>query len=116
MTVSGVASPPGNFALVTPVNGATGVTQGPLFLDWDPAPGAANYSVIVDDDPAFGSPLFSIGATLATRRYSLSVGTSTMTGHYDPDRKLSFETNLLYISIGAEPCQARSRQPRADVF
>ncbi|MEZ6209855.1 MAG: M12 family metallo-peptidase [Phycisphaerales bacterium] len=77
VTVSGVASPPGNFALVTPVNGATGVTQGPLFLDWDPAPGAANYSVIVDDDPAFGSPLFSIGATLATQ---LNLGLSFTEG------------------------------------
>lgn len=77
VSVDGVASAPESFALLAPANGATGVTQGPLFLDWENALGAANYSVIVDDDPAFGSPIVNLGATIATQ---LNLGLSFTEG------------------------------------
>lgn len=77
VSVDGIASAPGAFALVAPADGATGVTQGPLFLDWDVAIGAANYSVVLDDDPDFSSPIVNIGAIIATQ---LNLGLSFTEG------------------------------------
>ncbi|MEZ4363594.1 MAG: hypothetical protein R3B48_25685 [Kofleriaceae bacterium] len=66
------------------VSGPKGAVDG---ADFDFTQSRSAYYVDNNSEPSVGG---RIGATLATRRYSLSVGASTMTGHYDPDRKLSF--------------------------
>jgi len=58
--------PPGPFNLVSPPDGATGVSTGPL-LDWDASLNAVSYQLTADDDPAFGSPYFNFNALTATQ-------------------------------------------------
>ncbi len=50
---------PGSFNLLSPANGATGVDQGPSF-DWTDAANADGYTLLVDDDPGFGSPEINV--------------------------------------------------------
>ncbi|MBB5209181.1 Ig-like domain-containing protein [Chiayiivirga flava] len=45
-------------ALLTPANGASNVTISPTFT-WNAVPGAIDYTLVVDDDPGFGSPDYS---------------------------------------------------------
>jgi hypothetical protein len=49
------AAPPGDFTLVTPANGATGVPIDTIF-DWTDSSDAATYTLVIDDDPNFGTP------------------------------------------------------------
>jgi endonuclease/exonuclease/phosphatase family metal-dependent hydrolase len=52
------ATPPGAFSLVTPTAGATGVSNGPLF-DWTDASGVVSYTLTVDDNADFSSPIIT---------------------------------------------------------
>ncbi len=58
VSITGTAAVPGPFNLTLPANGATGVSQSPFF-DWDVSFAADDYRIMVDDDPAFGSPRFN---------------------------------------------------------
>ncbi len=51
--------PPGAFNLVSPANGATGVAVNAT-LDWADSVGALTYTVVVDDDADFSTPLISL--------------------------------------------------------
>lgn len=57
-----ISVPPATFSLLDPAPGATGVPLFPL-LRWAAADFAESYTVTVDDDPAFGSPIISAAAT-----------------------------------------------------
>ncbi len=50
------ATAPGAFGLLTPAVDATGVATFQPFFQWETAVDALNYQLLVDDDPAFGSP------------------------------------------------------------
>ncbi|MCA9305703.1 MAG: hypothetical protein KDA16_04180 [Phycisphaerales bacterium] len=76
VSINGTLAFPGAFNLLTPANGATGVSQSPLFLDWSNSANAQNYTVQVDDNSNFTSPEFSIGATIATQ---LNIGSMPFT-------------------------------------
>lgn len=76
VSINGTLAFPGAFSLLTPANGATGVSQDPLFLDWSTSANAQNYTVQVDDNSNFSSPEFSIGATIATQ---LNIGSMPFT-------------------------------------
>jgi subtilisin family serine protease len=52
------SSPPGSFETLAPPHGASDVGTAPVF-EWHAADGASWYEVVVDDDPAFGSPEIS---------------------------------------------------------
>ena len=49
-------APPGAFSLTSPANGATGVSLTPT-LDWGDASSAASYTLLLDNDSDFSSPL-----------------------------------------------------------
>jgi hypothetical protein len=51
--------PPGAFSLLTPAPGAMGVGPVGVSLAWSASTGADSYTVVVDDSPAFDSPLVS---------------------------------------------------------
>jgi endonuclease/exonuclease/phosphatase family metal-dependent hydrolase len=51
-------TPPGAFSLVAPAAGASGVSAGPLF-DWTDASGATSYTLTVDDNADFASPIIT---------------------------------------------------------
>lgn len=53
---------PGQFSLLEPADEATDVSTGPL-LDWEDAADAFNYTITVDDDPDFSSPVFELDRT-----------------------------------------------------
>ena len=65
---------PGPFNLISPANGASGVSLAPL-LDWSPASASDTYLVTLDDNPELDSPLFSFNVTLS--QLQLSNGTLT---------------------------------------
>ncbi len=54
--------PPGAFSLLSPADGATGVST-TATLDWTDSAGATGYTVTIDDQPDFSSPLVSTGVT-----------------------------------------------------
>jgi len=51
--------PLGGFSLVTPLNGTAPTSTGPLF-QWNASTNAILYTLQVDDDPLFGSPVTSV--------------------------------------------------------
>lgn len=57
--ISPPTAPPGAFSLTSPAVGASGLDIDPL-LEWTPSAEASLYSLVVDDDPAFGSPVLDI--------------------------------------------------------
>lgn len=57
--------PPGAFNLLSPANGATGVSQGPTF-DWSDSSNAISYRVVIDNDSNFSSPLFDDFVTVSS--------------------------------------------------
>jgi len=70
---------PGAFSLLTPTNAATGVSTEPT-LDWEDSADVATYTILVDDDPAFGSPDVS-DSTLVVSQYTVGasvLGAGTM--------------------------------------
>ncbi|MGE5551343.1 MAG: glycoside hydrolase family 9 protein [Bacteroidota bacterium] len=50
--------PPGAFNLVAPANGAAGQPNNPT-LSWEASDGALSYTLTVDDDPDFSSPIYA---------------------------------------------------------
>lgn len=56
------AGPPGMFSLIAPADGAMQVARRPALM-WSASQNATSYSVMVDDSPAFDSPVFSGGVT-----------------------------------------------------
>jgi len=70
---------PGAFNLISPANGASGVSLAPL-LDWSPASTSDTYLVTLDDNPELDSPLFSFNVTLS--QLQLSNGTLTANQTY----------------------------------
>jgi endonuclease/exonuclease/phosphatase family metal-dependent hydrolase len=52
------ATPPGSFSLVAPAPGSAGASTGPLF-DWTDASGATSYTLTVDDNSDFSSPIIT---------------------------------------------------------
>ncbi|MHC5053532.1 MAG: FG-GAP-like repeat-containing protein [Planctomycetota bacterium] len=63
---------PGAFSLLTPANDTTGLPTTPT-LTWEASLNAATYTLLIDDDPAFGSPEVD-DATLITNNYTVGVG------------------------------------------
>lgn len=63
---------PGPFNLLSPANGATGVSLTPT-LDWSDSSGAASYVVTVDNDADFSSPIIS--AAITPSQIGLTPGT-----------------------------------------
>ncbi len=57
------AQQPGVFDLLSPADGATSVSLTPT-LDWEDSLGVLTYTLLVDDDLAFGSPAVSDDTTL----------------------------------------------------
>ncbi|NLG84991.1 MAG: hypothetical protein GX493_10390 [Firmicutes bacterium] len=51
-------SPPGSFNLSSPANGATGVSTSPT-LSWTTSSGATSYTLVVDDNSDYSSPVFN---------------------------------------------------------
>ena len=62
--------PPGAFDLLTPTDTATGVSV-TATLDWEDATDATTYALLIDDDPAFGSPAVDLSG-LGSSQYTLS--------------------------------------------
>ena len=48
--------PPGSFGLLFPAENAEGLNTFQPFFQWESSSNALNYQLLVDDDPAFGSP------------------------------------------------------------
>jgi hypothetical protein len=72
--VAGTAAPP---TLVAPANGATNQPLRPDF-EWSAVTGAGAYTLVVDDDPAFGSPEISeTGLTATTYTPTIDLGEDT---------------------------------------
>ena len=67
-----VPPPPGAFWLTAPTNGTSGVSL-TTTLDWTNSANATSYALLVDDDPAFGSPEID-APSLATSEYSVTAG------------------------------------------
>lgn len=70
-------APPGAFVLVAPASGATGVSTSPLF-QWTTAVGASNYTIQVDDDSDFSSPVIDLTTGLTSYQppaFTLDMGT-----------------------------------------
>ena len=64
--------PPGTFSLASPADGATGISLSTT-LDWSDSSGATAYTVTLDDNADFSSPVFSILVNQST--LTLSPGT-----------------------------------------
>lgn len=60
---------PGEFALLSPANGAADVDTAPL-LDWDDSANALNYTVIVDDSMNLATPLFTLNRSSSSLQIS----------------------------------------------
>ncbi len=60
-----VIATPAPFGLTTPANGATEVATNPFF-QWQASQDAVNYTITIDDDPAFGSPVLNLVRTVTT--------------------------------------------------
>jgi len=71
-----VIATPAPFGLLTPSNGATEVATNPFF-QWQASQDAVNYTITIDDDPTFASPVLNlvrIVTTLQTAPNTLSQG------------------------------------------
>lgn len=62
---------PGSFSLLTPVSSATGVSLTPT-LDWSDSPNATSYTLTIDDNADFSSPVLSVN--VATSAYTVGSG------------------------------------------
>jgi hypothetical protein len=60
-----VVPPPGSFQLLSPANGAEGLSSGPT-LDWSDAAHASDYLVEIDQTPGFASPAVALSVTDST--------------------------------------------------
>ena len=64
-TPTATAAPPPAPTLVAPVDGLLTSDRTPTF-DWTDVPGVVRYNIMVDDDPAFGSPRVNVNRTAST--------------------------------------------------
>lgn len=71
-----LTDPPGSFAMTAPANGMTNVAVTPV-LDWDPAPGAEQYLVIVDNNSDLSSPVISFLTTLTLYQPGVALDANT---------------------------------------
>lgn len=58
-----ISTPPGSFALLSPADGATGLSATPSF-SWAAAPFAESYTIRIDNDADFSSPITNAGTVL----------------------------------------------------
>ncbi len=73
--------PPGSFSLLTPPDASVGVAR-PVILSWEPAPEAATYRLVMDDDPGFASPILTRDY-LASHSYTIPANlTPPLTTYY----------------------------------
>lgn len=71
---------PGVFSLASPADSSTGVSTTPV-LDWNDASGVASYTLIIDDNPDFSSPVIS-QTGIASSQYTLGSSLSSNTTYY----------------------------------
>lgn len=88
--ISAFDSVPSGATLLNPVDGAIGVSTAPLLL-WTLVSGAINYTVEIDDDPAFGSIDFT---------------TQTTDSSVAPNVTLSSDTTYYWRVRAENPCGA----------
>lgn len=69
LDITGTPTPPGGFDLLTPAPGATNIARKPT-LTWEAAQFAQSYTVMIDDDPAFGSPEVNTNTGFTTYTHS----------------------------------------------
>ena len=73
--------PPAAFSLVAPADNATDVALAPEFT-WGASFGATSYTLEVDDDPLFGSPLYAVPSLVGTSYASTTVLAAGATYHW----------------------------------
>ncbi|HJU39096.1 MAG TPA: S8 family serine peptidase, partial [Tahibacter sp.] len=100
-------------SLTAPANGATSVTTSPT-LTWAASAGAVDYTVEIDDDPAFGS--IDRTATVAGTSYTVTAALTGATQYYwrvrannhcgagaNPPNAFSFTTQALFCATVGTP-------------
>lgn len=60
-----ISVPPADFALLSPADGATGLSTTPS-IQWAAADYAESYTIRIDNDPDFSSPLVNFNTTMTT--------------------------------------------------
>lgn len=75
-----IIPPPAVPVLLTPQNGATGISLTPLF-DWNDISGAAKYRLVVSSDTGFSNIIVD-DSTLVSSQYSLPAGLLTYSTEY----------------------------------